>query len=430
MTAPPFHFSIFFRRTALLILIAFCPCDPLHSKTNPWPITPSVSQSLGEASLSVASMRFNKNRADPKAFQLLRLSDLLCTLSRDKVFYLKGLLESGANIPDKAFGPATNEGDLAKHFVKFAGSRPSHFQLLLFSSAYLLDPHNKEVTVAIQRAKRRGLNTDFEYLLRNVNQPIPTFALNPPYLPELPSNEGKTLAGLAAEYATEKLYENRESLLGKRMVALGLLVDPENEELLYLMSILGMGKPSESVSQTSMKNPLLRKLAETSTRKGNSTLLNNLLHASMIEIEPDRFASIVFLQKMKERGIKIDFESIALEYEQFLKKNRTPDRPPSSTVQKGELLDADLSNLLTAKRWTLTELHTKQTWFVSFRRTSKSIFKPEGKCQGVRGNNLHTWNSWKIKNSILIIDGYARYAYDRNSKAWRQASGKKDSFFH
>jgi len=29
---------------------------------------------------------------------------------------------------------------------------------------------------------------------------------------------------------------------------------------------------------------------------------------------------------------------------------------------------------------------------------------------------------------VLIVDGYARYAYDSDSKAWRQANGQKDSF--
>jgi hypothetical protein len=278
----------------------------------------------------------------------------------------------------------------------------------------------------MQRAKRRGLSTDFEYLLRNVSQPIPAFGLTPPYVPELPPKEGKTLADLAAEYATEKLNENRESLLGKRMVALGLLVDPENEELLYLTSILGMGKPSERVSRPSIKNPLLQKLGETSIRKGNSTLLNNLLHASMVEIEPNRFASIVFLQKTKEQGIKTDFESIALEYEQFLKsRTKAPTTSPSPHPER-EKLDAKLGNLLVGKIWKLR--HTKQTWFFNFRKTSNSFFKPQGKCEGKRGNNLHTWRTWEIKGGVLVIDGYAKYAYDSASKEWRQANGKKDNF--
>ena len=427
MTALSFNSRMFCNSVLMLTLIAGCGNYPLLSKTDPWPIAPKVSQILGEATLSVASKRFSENRADPTAHKLLRLSELLCSLKGDKVFYLKGLLESGAKIPAQAFGPATNERDLARHLRRFAGTRLSYFQLLLFSSSDLLAPNTKELIVAIQRAKRRGLSTDFEYLLRNASQPIPAFGLTPPYMSELPRDTGKTLANLAAEYATEKLNENRESLLGKRMVALGLLVDPENEELLYLTSVLGMGKPSERVSRPSIKNPLLQKLGETSIRKGNSTLLNNLLHASMVEIEPNRFASIVFLQKTKEQGIKTDFESIALEYEQFLKAEKGPPPPPPPPPEV-EKPDAKLGNLLVGKKWTLTNWHTKETWFFNFRKTSNSFFKPQGKCEGKRGNNLHTWSSWKIKGGVLVIDGYARYAYDSVSKEWKQANGKKDSF--
>jgi hypothetical protein len=265
-------------------------------------------------------------------------------------------------------------------------------------------------------------------LLRNASEPIPTFGLTPPYMSELPRDEGMALANLAAEYAAKELAVNRENLTGKRMIALGLLVDPENKELLYQLTLLGMGKPSETNSHASPKEPLLDKLAETSIRRGNSTLFNNLLHASMIAIQPDRFTSVVFLQRTKERGLKTDFESIALEYEQLLKKRDQGPPLPPSRVPKGGLLNAKLGNLLVGKRWTLTNQNTKETWFFRFRRTSKSIFKPQGKCEGKHGNNLHTWNSWQIKDSVLVIDGYAKYAYDWKSQVWRQANGKKDSF--
>ena len=428
MTVLSFNSRIFCRSAVMLTVIVCCGNNPLLSKAVPWPIAPEVSQSLGEATLSVASKRFSENRADPTAHKLLQLSDLLCVLTKDKVFYLKGLLESGAKIPAQAFGPATNERDLARHLRQFAGTRPSYFQLLLFSSSDLLDPNRKELIVAMQRAKRRGLSTDFEYLLRNASQPIPAFGLTLPYMSELPRDEGKALADLAAEYATEKLNKKPESLLGKRMIALGLLVDPENEELLYRMTLLAMGKPGEMVSLGSAKEPLLHKLGEISLRRGNSTLLNNLLHASMVEIEPDRFSSIVFLQKTKEQGIKIDFESIALEYEQFLKGRVRAITPSPAPLPEGKKLDAKLGNLLVGRKWTLTNWHTKETWFFNFRKTSKSFFKPQGKCEGKRGNNMHTWSSWKIKGGVLIIDGYARYAYDSVSQEWRQANGKKDSF--
>jgi len=134
------------------------------------------------------------------------------------------------------------------------------------------------------------------------------------------------------------------------------------------------------------------------------------------------------LEKSKGKGGKTDFESIALEYEQFLKSRKSDPTPPSSSVPEGQIRNATLCNLLVAKTWKLTNWQTKQTWFVTFRRTSNSTFNPHGTCEGKQGNKLHTWRFWKIKDGVLIIDGYARYAYDSVSKAWRQANGQKDSF--
>ena len=148
----------------------------------------------------------------------------------------------------------------------------------------------------------------------------------------------------------------------------------------------------------------------------------------MVEIEPNRFSSIVFLQKTKEQGIKTDFESIALEYEQFLKSRTKVPTLSASPHSEREKLDAKLGNLLVGRKWRLTNWQTKQTWFFNFRKTSKSFFKPQGKCEGKHGNNMHTWSSWKIKGGVLVIDGYAKYAYDSVSQEWRQANGKKDSF--
>ena len=428
MTALAFNFRFFWHSAAILIMIASHSINPLLSKAYPFPILPEVSQSLGEATLSVASTRFSANRADPTAHKLLLLSELLCSLKRDKVLYLKGLIRTGAKIPTRTFGPATNEKDLAGHLRRFAGTKLSHFQLLLLSASLELDPSVKESIVAMQRAKRRGLNTDFEYLLNNIGRPVPSFGQAPPYVAEVPMQKGRDLANLAAEYAAGELSENKESLKGKRMIALGLLVAPENENLLYQMSLLETGKPTQRFSQTSPKEPLLKKLREISLRKENSSLLNNLIHASMVEIQPDAFSSIVFLEKAKGKGIKTDFESIALEYEQFLKSRKAVPTPSSSSVPEGEIRNATLCNLLVAKTWRLTNWQTKQTWFVTFRRTSKSTFNPHGTCEGKRGNKLHTWSSWKIKGGVLIIDGYARYAYDSVSKEWRQANGKKDGF--
>ena len=87
------------------------------------------------------------------------------------------------------------------------------------------------------------------------------------------------------------------------MIALGLLIDPENQELLYQMSLLETGKPTQRFSQTSPKEPLLKKLREISLRKENSTLLNNLLHASMVAIQIGLLQFDCFLGKNKgERG--------------------------------------------------------------------------------------------------------------------------------
>ena len=131
-------------------------------------------------------------------------------------------------------------------------------------------------------------------------------------------------------------------------------------------------------------------------------------------------------KKQRKKGPK-PISSIALEYEQ---SSRVGNRPHSFIILYAGRRDTKRDSLqfAKAKTWRLTNWQTKQTWFVTFRRTSKSTFNPHGTCEGKQGNKLHTWRFWKIKDGVLIIDGYAKYAYDSASKAWRQANGQKDNF--
>ena len=429
MIALSFKFTNSFRSLLALTGGLCCCASSLRSETKPLPISPKVSQDIGEAALSVASKRFSENRADPIAYKLLDLSESLCS-DKDNIFYLKGLLDSGSPIKPLAFGPITNEQDLAKYLTKFAASltKPSYFQLVLLSSANMLAPQRRDLLIALQRAKRRGLDTDFHRLLRNAREPIPISGLTPPYVPELDKKQASSLARLSTGFAASELAGNVDSLEAKRMISLGLLVDPENEHLLYLLALLDIGRIDQIPAGIPRKDLLLAKLIETSRGRDNSFSLNLLLHRSILILKPDRFDSVVFLQKAKKLGRQISFETIAVEYEQMLKdqKNIFPEKPRAKPIPTNKVFDASLSNLLVGKQWNLVSKHTNEIWFFRFRRTT-SIFNPGGKCEGSRGNNVHTWNSWKIKDGILVIDGYARYAYDKNSKNWKQADGKKDS---
>ena len=432
MIALSFKFS-----NSIRSLLAFtgglcCCAISLRAETKPLPISPKVSQGIGEAALSVASKRFSKDRADPVAYKLLALSETLCS-DKDNIFYLKGLLDSGSPIKPLTFGPITNERGLAKYLTRFAGSlkKPSYFQLVLLSSASMLDPQRRDLLIALQRAKRRGLDMGYYSLLRNASDPLPLSGMIPPFAPELDNDQASTLARLSTEFAASKLAGNIDSLEAKRMIYLGLLLDPENEHLLYLLALLDTGRIDQMPVAKPRNDLLLTKLIETSRRRENSFSLNLLLHSSILILKPDRFDSVVFLQKAKGLGRATSFERIAIEYEQarrdqqkILPKVEIPEAKP---VPTSELLDASLSNLLVGKQWKLVSKHTNETWFFRFRRTTSSIFSPEGKCEGSRGNKLHTWNSWKIKDGTLIIDGYAKYLYDQKAKNWKQADGKKDS---
>ena len=420
-------------RSLLAFTGALCCCAiSLHSKTKPLPISPKVSQDIGEAALSVASKRFSKDRADPVAYKLLALSETLCS-DKDNIFYLKGLLDSGSPIKPLTFGPITNEQALAKYLTKFAGSlkKPSYFQLVLLSSASMLDPKGRDLLIALQRAKRRGLDMGYYSLLRNASDPLPLSGMIPPFAPELDKKQASTLARLSTEFAASKLAGNIDSSEAKRMIYLGLLLDPENEHVLYLLALLETGRIDQMLLAKPPNDLLLTKLIQTSRRRENSFSLNLLLHRSILILKPDRFDSVVFLQKAKELGRATSFERIAIGYEQarrdqqkILPKIEMPEAKP---VPTSELLDASLSNLLVGKQWKLVSKHTNETWFFRFRRTTSSVFSPEGKCEGARGNKLHTWNSWKIKNATLVIDGYAKYLYDQKAKNWKQADGKQDS---
>lgn len=423
-----FKFSI---RSLLAFTGGLCCCAiSLHSETKPFPISPQVSQDIGEAALSVASKRFSKDRADPVGYKLLALSESLCS-EKDNIFYLKGLLDSGSPIKPLIFGPITNELALAKYLTTFAGSlkKPSYFQLVLLSSASMLDPRRRDLLIALQRAKRRGLDMEYYSLLRNARNPLPLSGMTPPFAPELDKKQANILARLSTEFAASKLAEDIDSLEAKRILSLGLLVDPENEHLLYLLALLDMGRIDQIPESKSPNDPLLTKLIEISRRRDNSFSLNLLLHKSILILKPDRFDSVVFLQKAKELGRATSFERIAFGYEQVRRDQQRifPKMPKTPPVPTSKVLDASLSNLLVGKRWNLVSKQTNETWFFIFRRTTSSIFSPKGKCEGTRGSKLHTWNSWKIKNGTLIIDGYAKYLYDKQAKNWKQADGKKDS---
>jgi hypothetical protein len=320
---------------------------------------------------------------------------------------------------------------LAKYLTRFAGSlkKPSYFQLVLLSSASMLDPQRRDLLIALQRAKRRGLDTSYYSLLRNARNPLPLSGMTPPLVPELDKKQASTLARLSTEFAASELVRNIDSLEAKRMISLGLLVDPENEHLLYLLALLDVGRIDQIPASKPPTDLLLSKLIETSRRRDNSFSFNLLLHRSILILKPDRFDSVVFLQKAKEFGRQTSFERIAIEYGQARKDQQKifPKMPKTEPVPISMILDASLSNLLVGKQWNLVSKHTNETWFFRFRRTTISRFSPEGKCKGTRGNKLHTWNSWKIKDGILVIDGYAKYLYDKQSKNWKQADGKKDS---
>ena len=266
-------------------------------------------------------------------------------------------------------------------------------------------------------------------LLRNARNPLPLSGMTPPFAPELDKKQASSLARLSTEFAASKLAGNIDSLEAKRMLYLGLLVDPENEHLLYLLALLDMGRIDQIPATKPPDGLLLTKLIETSRRRDNSFSLNLLLHRSILILKPDRFDSVVFLQKAKELGRSTSFERIAMGYEQARRDQQKifPERPKTKPVSTRKVLDASLSNLLVGKQWNLVSKQTNETWFFRFRRTTSSIFSPEGKCEGTRGNKLHTWNSWKIKDGTLIIDGYAKYLYDQQAKNWKQADGKKDS---
>jgi len=418
-------------RSLLAFTGGLCCCAiSLRSETKPLPISPKVSQDIGEAALSVASKRFSEDRADPVAYKLLALSESLCS-DKDNIFYLKGLLDSGSPIKPLIFGPITNEQALATYLTKFAGSlkKPSYFQLVLLSSASMLDPKRRDLLIALQRAKRRGLDMGYYGLLRNARNPLPLSGMTPPFAPELDKKHASSLARLSTEFAANKLAGNVDSLEAKRMLYLGLLVDPENEHLLYLLALLDMGRIDQIPVTKPPDELLLTKLIETSRRRDNSFSLNLLLHRSILILKPDRFDSVVFLQKAKELGRSTSFERIAMGYEQARRDQQKifPEKPKTKPVSTRKVLDASLSNLLVGKQWNLVSKQTNETWFFRFRRTTSSIFSPEGKCEGSRGNKLHTWNSWKIKDGTLIIDGYAKYLYDQQAKNWKQADGKKDS---
>ena len=86
MIALSFTFGCSIRPAYALTLALCCLNTNLYPANKTVPIDPEVSQSIGEAALSVASERFSKDRADPAGYKLLALSDFLCS-KKDNIFY-------------------------------------------------------------------------------------------------------------------------------------------------------------------------------------------------------------------------------------------------------------------------------------------------------------------------------------------------------
>ena len=69
----------------------------------------------------------------------------------------------------------------------------------------------------------------------------------------------------------------------------------------------------------------------------------------------------------------------------------------------------------------------KDEWFFEFRSIGTAT-AAQGTCKGNRGRYVHNWKSWKIRNSILTIDGYQTFKYDEVRRQWVQANGRTEMY--
>lgn len=401
-------------------------------------LDPAVAKNLADGASGLAAQRLGGNAADATGLRLLQFAKALDSKNKN-VLYLEALRGfnreiNAASVPVKVTVP-----QYVAYLLSLAQKmEASYLQILYFNVIELLDPTQRLVIIEKHRAKENGLVTDFDGVIRRLANSFPT----PPPRPKplLAANTAKRLADGATKLAEEQFNgEGRASKAGLTLLEFAIAIDPSNDNALFLRALLLGNHTLQPLAIEFSKDQYFAYLKEVVAETTNDTVKLLLHHLALLKNQGDPTA-LVALQKAKVEGKDIAFQSLidSLNRQTYANSPGStvgPFNPSDTGGSTGDvkptlderLRNAKLKDTLISRKWTLNNLKTKEDWFFEFRLVGAAT-DAKGTCRGRRGNNLHSWKLWEIRNSILIIDGYVRFEFDDRRRQWVQSGGRTDMF--
>ena len=249
-------------------------------------------------------------------------------------------------------------------------------------------------------------------------------------------SKAKRLGDGATKLAQLKFFgEGRQSVAGLNLMQFALAIDPKNENALYLKALLLGNQPLQAIAIDITEEVFFAYIRQILGETENETVKLLLLHLSLIKDPKDQVVR-GYLQKAQLEGKDIAFQSLVASLNRQTYAGSSidsgpfgggPVKPTGKPTLDEQLKNSQLRDVLVSRKWTLYNLQAKEEWFFEFRPIGAAT-AAQGTCKGSRGRYIHNWKSWKIRNSILTIDGYQTFKYDEVRRQWVQANGRTEMY--
>lgn len=393
-------------------------------------VDPALAENLANGTVGVAAKRLSLNPADLTGRRLLQFAAVLDN-DNPNLRYLAALVNLGKPIDPAKIPVNVTEDQYIGYLLKLANlEKPSYYRLLLYNVVGMLDSTQRVAITELYRARENGLVADFAGVIKRLNNTFPIL-LTPPK-PLLAATMAKSLADGASKLAEQKFRtDGRQSEAGLYLMQFAVAIDPSNENAFFLKAMLLGNHPLQEIASSATGDAYfdyLKKIVQTIDHEN----IRLLLHHILLIKNPEDPLSITSLKSAQSRGKDIKFqsliESLNRQTASAAAATALPILPPNTPPLDERLKNSRLRDTLVSRKWTFNSLTTQQQWFFEFIPIGKAI-EARGNCRGRRGNHLHSWKSWEVRDSILIIDGYVKFKYDERRRQWIPLSGPVNMYF-
>ena len=394
-------------------------------------LDPALAKNLADGAVGLAAKRLSSNPVGESGKRLLQFASALDP-TNENLLYLKALIGLGRPIDPAVIPVKVTDEEYVAYLLHLGKTQnPSYFRLLLYHMVYSLNPVNRIANVKLQLARERGVVADFDGTIKRLSNTFPP--PRPLPRPILPPATAKDLADGTARLAGGKFQtEGVTSNTGLYLMQLAGAIDPANESVLYIKALLLGNLPLTEINLELNQEAYFANLKNIIQHSENETVTLLLHHLSLVKDPTDRSATVA-LQKAKVEGKDTEFQALvdSLKQQTYAASSMTSpggagaSKPPPTLDQR--LKNSQLKDTLVSRKWVLTSLKTREDWFFDFHHTG-SRTEAGGTCHGRRGQRIHSWKSWTIDNSILIIDDYMKFKYDARLRQWVLADGRKGMF--